>query len=187
MITSTIKRVCDAGVCEEGRVDSYAAAAREGLKDTDEITAQWCLKNCGVPGTLWAMGHVDAKSKAESERALARWLTSTALRFESPYPGTQAILSALLRGIQMNLGPAREKLRKASADQSMDAGHRARALLFYRALDGKAPLHERCIEVAEQAILAAAHADGHAVASTEAYRAEYRAQYSNLQFILDNP
>jgi hypothetical protein len=179
MITSTIKRVCDAGVCEEGRVDSYAAAAKDGLKDTDEITAQWCLKNCGVPGTLWAMGHVDAKSKAESERALAR--------FESPYPGTQAILSALLRGIQMNLGPAREKLRKASADQSMDAGYRARALLFYRALDGKAPLHERCIEVAEQAILAAAHADGHAVASTEAYRAEYRAQYSNLQFILDHP
>jgi hypothetical protein len=189
MIYSTVKRVCDAGVCEQGQIDSHAALERDGLKDTDRVTAVWCLDNCGVPGTLWGLGHVLPSSQAEATHVLWAYMLKTTERFTRGNPGAYYVaawhkLNALARGHKLNLTPVYQGLRAESSNENNPPGTRAIALMFYKALqDG--PLNLRAVEVCEQAMLAATHAKNEVVPDTAAYKAEYKLQFQQLRNLLN--
>ena len=185
MIYSTVKKVCDAGVCEEGRRDSYVALERDGLKDTDRISAVWCLDNCGVPGTLWALKYVDRSSEAEAIQALWKFILKVVDRSSgAQYLKHLTKLELLSQGHRFTLEGTREMLRAASVCEGYSPMHRAQALMVYRAMDQKEDLNVRAVEVFQQAMEIASYSEGHAVASKDRWKAEYQWMFQTLRAIL---
>jgi hypothetical protein len=184
MIYSTVKKVCDAGVCDEGRRDSYAGLERDGLKDTDRISAVWCLDNCGVPGTLWALKYVDRRSEAEAFQALWKFILAVVKRSSGRYGVHIGQLEFLAQGHRFNLDRTREHLRLETMEEHYRPMRRAQALMVYRALDQKEDLNVRAVEVFQQAMEIASCSEGHAVASQDRWKAEYQWMFQTLRAIL---
>jgi len=185
MILSTVKRVCDAGVCEQGRIDSYAALAKTGRKDTDHMTPQWCLEHCGVPGTLWAMGHVFQHCEAEANAKLWMFIVATLQRYSGEGLSDAFMkIGDMAKGHKQNLTAVRAKLREQATDSSAGPYSRAVGAMFYRASSETTQLFDKACIVAEQAMLAATHKDDHPVGG-DGWKAEYQIQYASLMQILD--
>jgi hypothetical protein len=188
MIYWRIQDLYDADICEQGRVDCEAYMAKTGIKPTDWITAVEGLFG-GVAGTVWGMGFPKKGSVAEARDALSRFIVRTAQRATKDC--SEAVfaivvkLDQLLRGHKFNLAVTKARLRKDSCDELLRPRERALALLLYVALDETVPLNVRAVRVSEQAMLAATYHEGHAVPSTEAYKAEYQRQYDDLKAILE--
>jgi hypothetical protein len=185
MITWRIQDLYDADICEQGRADCEAYMAATGKKVTDWLTAVEGLFG-GVAGTVWGMGYVKKGCEAQARDALSRFILAIAKPFDA-VAGPKALINLewFLRGHKINLVPMREDLRRASTSEMLGAYTRACCLLFYVAFDETVPLNVRAVRVSEQAMLAATYHEGHAVPSTEAYKAEYQRQYDQLKGILE--
>ena len=184
MIYSTVKQVADAGVCEEGRRDSYAALERDGLKDTDAVTAVWCLDNCGVPGTLWALKYVERGSEAEANQALWQFILLVVYRASGPYHYVLSLVNELAKGKKMNLDRTRGRWRSDATNEGLTPMHRAQALLVYRATEQAESLNVRAVEVFQSAMEIASLSEGHAVSSKDRWKAEYQWMFATLRAIL---
>ena len=187
MIWTTCKRIFDAGVCEQGRVDGQAGMDKLGVKPEDKVTMLMGLENgCGVPGMLWCMGHALPRSQDESNRALWAFILATAEHVGLPdAPAESALrkLAALATGARMNLVPLRAALMMQVRDDTQSACKQAIARLYFLALDDGEGLNNRAVQVSEQAMMAANYASGSTLAS-EAYKPEYQWQYNMLHAIL---
>jgi hypothetical protein len=185
MIYWRIQDLYDADICEQGRVDCEAYMAQTGVKPTDWITAVEGLFG-GVAGTVWGMGFPKKSCLAEARDALSRFILKTAERYApAAGPGAMQNLDWLLRGHKINMQSRLEAMRFLATDERLGAYTRAVGLLFYVTLDETVPLNVRAVRVSEQAMLAATYHEGHAVPSTEAYKAEYQRQYDDLKGILE--
>lgn len=187
MIYSTVQRAIDAGVCEQGRVDSVAAAERDGVKLTDPVSAVWCLDNCGVPGTLWAMRYVPKSSEGEAIKALWAFIMATVLRHTAgSYDRYVLLLHNMAHDHKQNLYPARQILRALSTSEGEAPALRAVTLMLYQAMDDATPLNVRAVQVCEQAMIAAVHDTSSLNPdSTQRYKAEYKLQFKQLKAILN--
>jgi hypothetical protein len=182
-----IQDLYDANICEQGRVDCEAYMAQTGKTATDWLTAVEGLFG-GVAGSVWGLGFTKKSHELKARDALSRFIVKTGERYgkEAFLPAhTLTKLDLLLQGATINLTPMREKLRALSVGESYRPYIRAVALLFYVALDERTMLNVRAVRVSEQAMLAATYHEGHAVPSTEAYKAEYQRQYDDLKVILE--
>ncbi len=191
MIYWRIQDLYDADICEAGRVDCEAYMAETGKTTKDWLTAVEGLFG-GVAGTVWGMGFVKKGCEAEARDALSRFIILTVTNHVAHYAGKNTIypkamrrLDNFLLGHTQNLGPTREGLRLDSMDECLSARDRAVALMLYVALDERTALNVRAVRVSEQAMLAATYHEGHAVPSTDAYKAEYQRQYDQLKGILE--
>lgn len=187
MILWCIQDLYDAGICDAGRVDCEDYMLCTGLKTTSWLTAVEGLFG-GVAGTLWGMGYVKKGCEAEAANALSLFILKTAERYECWSVDNKSLwkkLEQLYRGHTFNLLPLRESLRKTTVAEELRPQTRAVAMLYYIATNTHMPLNIRAVQVSEQAMLAATYSEGHAVPSTEAYKAEYQRQYDQLKGILE--
>jgi hypothetical protein len=187
MIFYTTQRLLDAGVCEQGRVDSLAAMERDGLTLDTPVSAVWGMGVGGVPGTLWGMCAVLPQYRGGAIDVLWQFVLVTATRHAgATYPQPLQLLRNLALGHLQNLVPAREKLRIAALDEADGPQGRAIALMLYQAMDDAVLLNIRATQVAEQAMLAATHHETNLISdSTQRYKAEYRMQFKQFCAILN--
>lgn len=186
MIYWRIQDLYDADICEAGRVDCEAYMAETGKTPTTWLTAVEGLFG-GVAGTVWGMGFVKKGCEAEAANALSLFILKTAKPFAGAAgPKSWVNLEWYLKGHKLNLDVMREAMRRSSTDERLGIYTRACCLLCYVAMDAGVPLNVRAVRVSEQAMLAATYHEGHAVPSTDAYKAEYQRQYDQLKQILES-